>query len=42
MPRSIPGVIDFLFVCDQDDPETPSPLLSGTMPIERELDEDRA
>ncbi len=36
------GVIDFLFVCDQDDPETPSPLLSGTMPIERELDEDRA
>lgn len=36
------GVIDFLFVCDQDDPETPSPLLSATMPIERELDEDRA
>jgi len=35
------GVIDFLFVCDQDDPETPSPLLSATMPIERELDEDR-
>jgi hypothetical protein len=34
------GVIDFLF-CDQDDPETPSPLLSATMPIERELDEDR-
>jgi hypothetical protein len=36
------GVIDFLFVCDQDDPEAPSPLLSATMPIERELDEDRA
>jgi hypothetical protein len=36
------GVIDFLFVCDQDDSETPSPLLSATMPIERELDEDRA
>jgi hypothetical protein len=36
------GVIDFLFVCDQDDPETPSPLLSATMPIERELDEGRA
>ena len=36
------GVIDFLFVCDQDDPDTPSPLLSATMPIERELDEDRA
>lgn len=36
------GVIDFLFVCDQDDPDTPSPLLSATMPIERELDENRA
>ena len=35
------GVIDFLFVCDQDDPETASPLLSATMPIERELDESR-
>jgi hypothetical protein len=35
------GVIDFLFVCDQDDPETPSPLLSATMPVERELDESR-
>ena len=35
------GVIDFLFVCDQDDPDTPSPLLSATMPIERELDRDR-
>jgi hypothetical protein len=35
------GVIDFLFVCDQDDPDTPSPLLSATMPIERELDESR-
>jgi hypothetical protein len=35
------GVIDFLFVCDQDDPGTPSPLLSATMPIERERDEDR-
>ena len=22
------GVIDFLFVCDQDDPDTPSPLLA--------------
>jgi hypothetical protein len=36
------GVIDFLFVCDQDDPDTPSPLLSATMPMERELDESRA
>ena len=35
------GVIDFLFVCDQDDPGTPSPLLSATMPIDRALDEDR-
>jgi hypothetical protein len=36
------GVVDLLFVCDQDDPETPSPLLSATMPMERDLDEDRA
>jgi hypothetical protein len=36
------GVIDFLFVCDQDDSETPSPLLSATMPIARELDESRS
>jgi hypothetical protein len=28
------GVIDFLFVCDQDDPEVASPLLSATMPID--------
>jgi len=35
------GMIDFLFVCDQDDPGTPSPLLSATMPIDRALDEDR-
>lgn len=27
------GVMDFLFVCDQDDPETPSPLLSAAMPV---------
>jgi hypothetical protein len=27
-------VIDFLFVCDQDDPHSPSPLLSAAMPIE--------
>lgn len=36
------GVIDFLFVCDQDDPELASPLLSATMPIDRELDEARS
>jgi hypothetical protein len=28
------GVIDFVFVCDQDDPDKPSPLLSATMPID--------
>ena len=27
-------VLDFLFVCDQDDPDTASPLLSASMPIE--------
>jgi hypothetical protein len=27
-------VIDFLFVCDQDDPDAPSPLLSAAMPID--------
>jgi hypothetical protein len=27
-------VIDFLFVCDQDDPGTPSPLLAAAMPVE--------
>ncbi|HEV2075808.1 MAG TPA: hypothetical protein VGR10_06185 [Thermoleophilaceae bacterium] len=29
------GVIDLLFVCDQDDPVAPSPLLSGTIPAAR-------
>jgi hypothetical protein len=32
------GVISFLFVCDQDDPDTPSPLLSATMPAEARFD----
>jgi Family of unknown function (DUF6929) len=32
------GVIDFLFVCDQDDPAEPSPLLSATMPIDVRFD----
>jgi len=32
------GVLDFLFVCDQDDPDTPSPLLSGTMPLDGALE----
>jgi hypothetical protein len=35
------GVIDFLFVCDQDDPEGPSPMLSATMPVEAAFDESR-
>jgi hypothetical protein len=26
------GIIDLLFVCDQDDPDVSSPLLSGTIP----------
>jgi Family of unknown function (DUF6929) len=28
------GVVTMTFVCDQDDPEVPSPLLSATMPID--------
>ena len=32
------GVIDFLFVCDQDDPAIPSPLLNATMPIDARFD----
>ncbi len=28
------GVMDFLFVCDQDEPGTASPLLSAAMPVE--------
>jgi hypothetical protein len=28
------GVLGMTFVCDQDDPEVPSPLLSATMPVE--------
>jgi hypothetical protein len=32
------GVIDFLFVCDQDDPAEPSPLLSATMPVDVRFD----
>jgi hypothetical protein len=27
------GVMTLTFVCDQDDPETASPLLSATMPL---------
>ena len=32
------GVMDFLFVCDQDEPGTPSPLLSASMPLDGELE----
>lgn len=32
------GVIDLLFVCDQDDPDVASPLLSATMPIDPQMD----
>ena len=31
-------VIDFLFVCDQDDPDAASPLLSAAMPTEAEFE----
>jgi hypothetical protein len=33
------GVVDFLFVCDQDDPDTPSPLLTATMPLDRRYEQ---
>jgi hypothetical protein len=32
------GVLDFTFVCDQDDPNAPAPLLSATMPLEGRLE----
>lgn len=32
------GVIDFLFVCDQDDPDAGSPLLAASMPIDGRLE----
>jgi hypothetical protein len=34
------GVMDFVFVCDQDDPGEPSPLLSAAMPVEAALERD--
>ncbi len=33
------GVMDLLFVCDQDDPDAPSPLLSAAMPVEGGFEE---
>ena len=35
------GVMDFLFVCDQDDPDSASPLLSAAMPVDGELERER-
>ena len=32
------GVVDLLFVCDQDDPQTASPLLSASMPLDAALE----
>jgi len=28
------GVLDFTFVCDQDDPDEAAPLLSAAMPVD--------
>jgi hypothetical protein len=36
------GVVDFVFVCDQDEPGTPSPLLSATMPLDPRFEAGRA
>jgi hypothetical protein len=36
------GVVDLVFVCDQDDPDVPSPLLSGTMPLEGRFEREEA
>jgi hypothetical protein len=36
------GVLDFTFVCDQDDPDEPAPLLSATMPVEGRFEYRRA
>jgi hypothetical protein len=34
------GVMDFVFVCDQDDPETASPLLSAAMPVDAAVEQE--
>jgi hypothetical protein len=34
------GVMDFLFVCDQDDPQTASPLLSAAMPVDAAVEQE--
>jgi hypothetical protein len=33
------GILDLAFVCDQDDEDAPSPLLSATMPLEARFEE---
>jgi hypothetical protein len=35
------GVITLAFVCDQDDPDVASPLLSATLPLHAEGSEER-
>lgn len=34
------GVLDLLFVCDQDDPDQPSPLLGASMPLDATHEQD--
>lgn len=34
------GVVDLLFVCDQDDDSSPSPLLSAAMPLDAQIEAD--
>ena len=34
------GVVDLLFVCDQDDDSAPSPLLSAAMPLDAQVEAD--
>jgi hypothetical protein len=34
------GVLDLLFVCDQDDPQAASPLLSASMPVDAAFEHD--
>ena len=33
------GVVDLVFVCDQDDPSAPSPLLTATMPLDAQFEQ---
>jgi hypothetical protein len=38
LPEYDAVAVDFTFVCDQDDPDAPAPLLSATMPLEGRLE----